>query len=130
MLYALVGLVFIAWLWMALDKQQKLIKARKRYQQALAELSEDPNDNVRRTTALNAGRHFAEVARKHTGQKGRAIFDEVALQNDLAARPPRQIEATATTTDRAEQLTKLASLHEKGLLTREEFEREKGKLLS
>lgn len=65
---------------------QQLEKARIRYEEALAQLSLSSADNDLRIAALEAGRHYADLARKAAGNKRRAIFDEVALSNDLNAR--------------------------------------------
>lgn len=64
----------------------RLNDARAAYKAALSHLTLNPADNDARIAALEAGRHYANLARKAAGQKKRAIFDEVALSNDLSAR--------------------------------------------
>lgn len=134
----------------AFAQQYGLVQAKQRYKAALDVLSTDPKNNVKRIAALEAGRAYARQVRSQGGQKGIAVFDEVALQNDLAARlgvsaaaPPSstQVEQAAPSTslgtpagppsvaNRTDLLLKLAGLHEKGLLSKEEFEREKRRLL-
>lgn len=131
----------------AFEKQYRLVQSRRNYQAALAAVSADPDNNAKATAALAAGRAYARAVRAHSGQKGVGLFDEVALQNDLAARrgnratapAPSPLPAPSTSAaapaelsakaDRTEQLLKLAGLHEKGLLSKDEFEREKRRLL-
>jgi Arc/MetJ family transcription regulator len=67
-------------------RAQQLKEAKTAYQAALTELTSSPADNNLRVAALEAGRRYADLARKAAGSKGRAIFDEVALSNDLNAR--------------------------------------------
>lgn len=85
----IVGIVVI----FAVIRAQQLNEAKTAYQTALAKLTSNPTDNNLRIAALEAGRRYADIARKAAGSKGRAIFDEVALSNDLNARsgaPPSQ----------------------------------------
>lgn len=67
-------------------RAQQLKEAKAAYEAALAKLTSSPADNNLRISALEAGRRYADLARKAAGSKGRAIFDEVALSNDLNAR--------------------------------------------
>lgn len=134
----------------AFADQYRLVQTRQNYKAALAALSADPDNNTKATAALQAGRAYARAVRAHSGNKGIGLFDEVALQNDLAARrgnrattppssalSPLSVPSTSTgasagsssAADRTEQLLKLAELHEKGLLSKDEFEREKRRLL-
>ncbi len=134
----------------AFEKQYRLVQTRQNYKAALAAVSADPDNNAKVTAALAAGRAYARAVRAHSGHKGIGLFDEVALQNDLAARrgnratppppaAPSLLSAPSTSAaapagsssaaDRTEQLLKLAGLHEKGLLSKDEFEREKRRLL-
>jgi hypothetical protein len=66
-------------------QEQALKSAELVYREALDALSEDGQNNLLRKNALDRGRHFAELARKKAGSRGVAIFDEVALTNDLTA---------------------------------------------
>lgn len=66
--------------------RHRLERARAAYEAALAKLEKSPSDNRCRISALEKGRAFADVAREQAGSKGRVIFDEVALSNDLNAR--------------------------------------------
>lgn len=91
----LVGLV------LALAQRSALAAAKRAYAVALAALEQHPESVDLRTTALAAGRRYAAAARRVAGKKGRAVFDEVALSNDLSARvgaaPERQQSETPTT---------------------------------
>jgi RNA-splicing ligase RtcB len=124
--------ILILPIYIAFVRQRNFHNAKQEYARALAALTQDSENVTKRTAALNAGRKFAGMARQRAGQKGRAIFDEVALQNDLNARTGKAatpVPAAPGQTDRADQLSKLAALHEKGLLSKEEFDREKRRLL-
>lgn len=81
--------------WYKYVEAQALRAAQAAYAKALAELTGHPGDNNYRVAALNAGRHYAELARKAAGDKGVAVFDEVALSNDLSARSGTQTVANA-----------------------------------
>jgi hypothetical protein len=63
-----------------------LEKAKLAYEQALEHLDAHPSNVQLRKAALEKGRAYAERARATAGDKGVAVFDEVALSNDLAAR--------------------------------------------
>jgi hypothetical protein len=79
-------LVVAVGLYINYEKQKKLKQAQAAYAHALAELSANPGDNNFRIAALTAGRHYADMARQMAGRGGRAMFDEVALSNDITAR--------------------------------------------
>lgn len=118
---------------LAFLQQSAFLQAKQRYQSALGALTQDPENISKRTAALAAGREYAQLVRGRHGQKRIGIFDETALQNDLAARigkstaPPAAVAGSAP--DKTGQLLKLAELHEKGLLSKDEFDREKQRLL-
>jgi hypothetical protein len=78
--------IFAAGVLIARQAAARLRKAQMDYEAALALLEADPSDNRLRIQALEKGRAFADIAREQSGSKGRAIFDEVALSNDLNAR--------------------------------------------
>jgi len=80
----------------AIATARRLSEAKKAYEIALAKLASNPGDNSLRIAALDAGRHYADLARKAAGSKGRAIFDEVALSNDLNARAGTGLPRDAT----------------------------------
>ena len=109
-------------------------KARLAYEEALSALSREPHSNERRVAALSAGRAYAAVARSRAGGKGSAVFDEVALQNDLNARlgagHAMSVAPPAAPQDRIARLAQLGELRASGTLTPEEFESEKRKVLA
>ncbi len=71
----------------AKQSERALQKARVSYEAALNALEKEPENNQLRKAALEQGRAYAELARKQAGDKSVALFDEVALTNDLTARP-------------------------------------------
>jgi len=128
----LVGAVVFGIL-IAMANAKALGAARVAYETALEKLSAAPHDNDLRVAALSAGRNYATIARKQAGAKGVAVFDEIALQNDLTARLGSGVAASTpapAAEDRVDKLSKLAELRDKGVLTAEEFESEKRKLLA
>jgi type II secretory pathway pseudopilin PulG len=60
-----------------ISKARRLREAKEAYQSALATLSSHPGDNNTRIAALEAGRHYSDLARKAAGGGKRAVFDEV-----------------------------------------------------
>lgn len=82
----IIGIIVIFWILVVVSQAAQLRKAKEAYEAALAHLALQPADNNRRIAALEAGRHYADLARKAAGHGKRAIFDEVALSNDLNAR--------------------------------------------
>lgn len=68
------------------DQQAFLRETHEKYQQALAALETKPTDMELRKAALVAGRTYADVARIASGQRGRTMFDEAEIQNDIAIR--------------------------------------------
>lgn len=87
-IWIIIGIVVGIAVIVSIIKSQQLKAAEEAYLAALNELSANPADNRLRIAALEAGRHYADLARRAAGSKGRAIFDEVALSNDLNARSP------------------------------------------
>jgi hypothetical protein len=84
--WVIVGVIVAIAIIIAILRARELEAARIRYQTALAKLALNPADNNLRIATLGAGRHYAELARRAAGKRGRAVFDEVALGNDLNAR--------------------------------------------
>lgn len=68
------------------NAQTFLREVHEKYQQALLALEAKPTDMELRKAALVAGRTYAEVARRLSGQSGRTMFDEAEIQNDIAIR--------------------------------------------
>jgi hypothetical protein len=70
----------------AWQDKRSLETAKRNYNAALARLEADPGDTSLRVHALEMGRVLASIARRQAGSNGVAIFDEVALSNDLNSR--------------------------------------------
>jgi multidrug efflux pump subunit AcrA (membrane-fusion protein) len=70
--------------------QKALAKAKAEYESALAALTSNSESSHHRIAALDAGRRYADLARRLAGQKGIAVFDEVKLQNDILVRTGRR----------------------------------------
>jgi hypothetical protein len=77
----IIGVVVIGLL-AAMGKNQKAEEARKAYQASLADLKSDPTNAGLRQVTLELGRKYSNLTRNG---KGVALFDEVALMNDLNA---------------------------------------------
>jgi hypothetical protein len=113
------------------DKANQLRDAQKNYRDLLELLKQHPTDPNVRERALAWGRHYSNLTRQ--GQ-GVAIFDEVALANDInaacagaAQRPttapsPRE----ASTEDR---LSRLQDLFTKGIITEDEYQTRRARFL-
>lgn len=83
---ALIAVVVVILVIAGIMRARELERAKQAYLEALAQLTVNPSDNHLRIATLAAGRHYADLARRAAGAKGRAMFDEVALNNDLSAR--------------------------------------------
>ena len=64
--------------------QSQLQLAKNEYEKALEALKIN-GCKKNKIQLLEAGRRYAAIARKQAGGTGVALFDEVALQNDLTA---------------------------------------------
>ena len=94
-IWIVIGIVVAVIVIRSVMQARQLAEAKTAYQAALGQLTSNPTDNNLRIAALDAGRHYADLARKAAGSKGRAIFDEVALGNDLNARTGVAVAASA-----------------------------------
>lgn len=69
------------------EQRASMIKdTRERYRLALDRLEADPGSLEHRKSALAAGREQADVVRIFSGGRGRTVFDESEIQNDIAIR--------------------------------------------
>ena len=66
------------------EDEARLEAAKSEYEKALEALKND-SSKENKIKLLEAGRRYAKTARKQAGEGGVALFDEVALQNDLTA---------------------------------------------
>lgn len=110
------------------DAEQRRQAAHDAYKAALANLKISPSNPHLKEEALRLGRSYANLTRD---QKGVTIFDEVALSNDISAATAGAAVAQSAPapTDIASQLERLADLRAKGILTDDEFQAQKRKLL-
>jgi hypothetical protein len=82
------------------EKERNRNRLHDKYKRLLAELEQTPDSVELRAAALTAGRLYSEACR----QEGKvALFDEVALSNDLAARTGK-VADTKICPDCAEQV--------------------------
>lgn len=93
-IFVIVAVVVVS-IVVAIMRARELERAKQAYANALAQLTARPGDNNLRIATLEAGRRYADLARQAAGDKGRAIFDEVALNNDLSARAATSVAASA-----------------------------------
>jgi high-affinity K+ transport system ATPase subunit B len=124
-------------LWMLSEAQAReradaLRKASEAYQAALAKFKAQPTDASLRQTALEAGRAYSAVVRE---SKRVTIFDEIALKNDLDAAGAGASVAPAASSPTqpssvSGRLKVLSQLKLEGLISEDEFNDRKGKILS
>lgn len=126
----------------AAAREKALAEARGNYQSALGLLKRDPTNATLRQRALDAGRTYSGLTREN---KGVTVFDEVALKNDLdaatagavsvaspaavappAPAPPPAAPPAASVADRLRQLDDLKA---QGLITDEEHQARRVKIL-
>ena len=115
-------------------KQRRLaeIKAAKNaYNEALLQLKMKPFDPDLKQRALYLGRVYANLTRN---KRGVAIFDEVALMNDINAACASAINQTAlaqpaNTLSVEARLEQLSKLKEKGLINSHEYDERKQRIL-
>jgi Short C-terminal domain len=109
-------------------REKALAEARSAYQDALAALKATPTDPNLREAALAAGRRYSSATREN---KGVTVFDEIALKNDLDAATAGAAAATppAPLTSPAERLRQLDDLRQQGLITEDEYQARRTKIL-
>ncbi len=117
------------------ERRRKLAHAHAAYQTALTKLKQQPTDATCRQLALDAGRTYSNLTRE---SKGVTLFDEMALKNDLDAAAagagagaptmtaPTSVPETPSVADR---LGVLGDLKARGLITEEEFQARRTKVL-
>lgn len=112
--------------------------AANAYRKALSLLKQSPGDPHLRESALNTGRHYANLTRN---SKGVAIFDEVALANDINAAcaatsmvvQERLVGRKDSTSEHRieirSKLTELKVLADEQLISQQEYEKARAELL-
>lgn len=127
---AVLIILYLAWAFGqdATAKQRK--EAHTNYQLALDALRQDPTNAKLTEQALSLGREYASLSRDG---KGQTTFDEVALMNDInavtAAKGANSMSTGNSTASAEERLKKLSGLHDKGLITKEEYERRRAAII-
>jgi hypothetical protein len=124
----MVGTIIVVFL---LAKNESLKAARAAYLASLERLKVDPHNPGLREEVLSLGRQYATVSR---GSPGSTIFDEVALMNDINAACARAgtMPAGKPGTDRPSveaRLLSLQQLREKQLITEQEYQERRTRLL-
>lgn len=124
-------IVFIGAVAHARRKANETTRASSEYRAALEHLKENPNNPQLRQDALALGRVYSNLSRNH---KGVTLFDEVALSNDINAACAASIarpvsSASLPPTAPQARLEKLLELKLAGLLTEEEYEGRRTKIL-
>ncbi len=120
--------------------RKALSEAKAACEASLSELRRDPTNTQLRQRSLELGRHYSNLGRN---KEGVAIFDEVALMNDITAavgstavitsrshadRPSEPLAATRPSSIE-QRLERLSSLRDQGLITGEEYEARRGEIL-
>ncbi|MEZ0327215.1 MAG: SHOCT domain-containing protein [Fimbriimonas sp.] len=117
----------------AKERAQTLESAKAAYEESLRYLRERPTDPTMRAQALDFGRRYSNLTRSHSGV---TVYDEVAIKNDIDAACAGTVQAAAPEQlehpggRMAERLQELQRLLDAGLITREEHEAARAKVLS
>lgn len=133
MFWFFVGFVVVVAVIIGVSNGNKLVQAKKSYEESLAKLKSDPANSDLRQQTLAFGRAYSNLARD---SKGRTIFDEIALMNDLnaACAATQQVISNQTlqTTSQtvAERLVQLQGLKDQGLIDQIDFDRRKSEILA
>ena len=130
----LLGLIIIGFIIrilveLAREKRAHLDATKAAYEHNLARLKDDPTNSALKRRNLRHPRTYSNLTRN---RKGVATYDEVALANDVnsacaaAPVPP----SSAVTSSPAERLAKLLDLRVRGLITEEEYQAQRSRILS
>jgi hypothetical protein len=130
----LLALVAIVWLTTQGKRRRarELAQAKQAYHASLGQLKQHPTDADLKERTLALGRVYSNLTRD---EKGVTLFDEIALSNDInaacagAGAAVHANKGTAVVSPE-ERLTKLADLKSKGLITEEEYQERRGRVLS
>jgi hypothetical protein len=116
-----------------IEKSYTLSELRNLYNNALAELRQNPTSPTLHENALHLGRLYAAATREN---KAVTLFDETALANDIRAAtanasqqvaPVQAVTTQTTTLD--ERINALKKLKESGLISDEEFAQKRKEIL-
>lgn len=115
------------------DQQLKnLSNAEKNYREELRKLKLTPTNPDIKEKTLKLGRRFSELTRHFQGIDGVTLVDEVSIMNDINAACAGAIIVPAKakiSTTVEERLVKLSELKEKNLISEEEYETRRQKIL-
>ena len=126
---AVIVVIIYAWVSNENAKAKSLREAKAAYDDSLLHLKKNPTNADLKQKTLALGRAYSNMTREH---KGVTVYDEVALSNDIsaacaAASAPQSVVSVSTPELR---LSKLAELKKNGLLTDEEYQNERRRILS
>lgn len=131
-----VGLIILIIAVGAIGGSRRKIRIRARaeanYRRSLTGLRQSPANVALREQTLALGRVYSGLTRNN---QGIAIFDEVALMNDInaacgaAAAHSLPVENKQFVPNVEQRLIKLSELKRKGLITEEEYNSGRGKIL-
>lgn len=124
----LIGLGVWNAVWAAVDGKE-VREAKQAYDQCLAELKTKPTDPDLKQRALALGRAYSKLTRQ---QNGAAFYDEVALFNDInaACAGATGYGQTSQQPSIEARLARLAELRQHGLLSEEEFQAQRARILT
>jgi len=130
----LLGLIimgFMIWVLIELrkEKREHLAATQAAYEHNLARLKEDPTNPELKRRTVTLGRAYSSLTRN---KQGVAVYDEVALSNDISSAcaavsvPP----SSAATSSPEDRLSKLSDLRSRGLVSEEEYQAQRKRILS
>lgn len=107
---------------------KRLREAHAAYKDSLARLKKDPSNPDLKQETLALGRAYSNLTRQN---KGVTVFDEVALSNDIGAAcaAASAHQSSAQMSSPEARLARLADLRQKGLVSDEEYQNQRGKIL-
>jgi gas vesicle protein len=113
-------------------KLQVISDAEDIYKNSLEVLKNNPSDANLKQNCLQFGREVADLCRRYQGISGVTIFDEIALMNDInaacASAPSLSTKREISQTLEV-RLAKLSELKEKNLLSEQEYNERRQKIL-
>ena len=122
------GVIIYAFIASENSRAKRLREAKAAYDESLLRLKKNPTSPDLKQQTLALGRAYSNLTRD---QKGVTVYDEVALANDIsaacAAASTQQSVVSAATHE--VRLARLAELKNKGLVTDEEYETERQRIL-
>ena len=122
--------VAVSYAYSEADKQQKAQqKAHEAFHASLESLKAAPTDPDLKEETLRLGREYSNLTRD---EEGVALFDEVALMNDISAACAAATKSASVASEKGsvqERLQALSALRAKGLIDETEFETKRIQIL-